>query len=204
MNEAFEEAEWRARHGLFREYRETGEALRQIRDEHQAQWRPIYDTWTRYLNERLSICRQTAACWIRAAEVAADLSSRDDTLRLPVRHANLLGRFQDPEVRYELARKIQPLTYTEAADLVTDYANTLLNTTTPRPPKAGRDDEPNQALAQLDAILRGTAALDRASLAHAASRLGDTHRRRLARKTKTAGRALTELSASLRPDTPAS
>src|SRR3954452_6111802 len=87
-DDAFEEAEKRVKQGLFRDYREAGEARRQIRDEEL--WRPLCDTWARYLDERLGICRQTAAYMIRAAEVAADLSSRDDTLLLPVRHANLL------------------------------------------------------------------------------------------------------------------
>jgi hypothetical protein len=196
-DDAFEEAEQRARRGLFREYRETGEALRQLRDEHEAQWRPRYKTWTRYLNEDLGICRQTAACWIRAAEVAEDVSSRDDRLRLPVRHANLLGRFPDPDVRFELAKKIQHLSYTDATRLVIDFADQLVNTTTAVPPKAGRTDERNEALAQLDAILGACTALDTASLARAGSRLGTERKRRLARKAKGAASVLIEVSARL-------
>jgi hypothetical protein len=199
-DEAFEEAERLARQGLLREYRETGEALRQIRDEHEAQWRTRYGTWTHYLNESLGICRQTAACWIRAAAVAEGLSSRDDTLQLPVRHANLLGRFPDPDVRFELATKIQHLSYTDAAHLVIDFADKLANTTRAVPPKAGRHDERNEDLALLDAILGGCTSLDTASLVRAGSRLGAERKRRLARKAKRAARVLMDVSAKLGPE----
>jgi hypothetical protein len=83
-DDGFREAEQRVEQGVFKDYREAGEAFRQIRDEKQEQWRPAYGTWTHYLEVRFGMCRQTAAYMIRAAEVAADLSSRDDTLRLPV------------------------------------------------------------------------------------------------------------------------
>jgi hypothetical protein len=195
-DEAFREAEDRVEQGLYRDYVEAGEAFRQIRDEQQEQWRPTYDTWARYVEERHGICRQTAAYMIRAAEVAVGLSSRDDTLRLPVRHANLLGRFRDPEVRFELAKKIRPLTFSEAMHVVIDFSNELLNTTTAGLSKPGRGER-CESLAQLDAIVRGCASLDKASLGRAASRLGDERRRRLARKAAAAGRSLTQLSEAL-------
>src|SRR5437763_4629505 len=63
------EAERRAEQGLFKDYREAGDALRQIRDEDQDQWRPVYRTWTHYLSARLGICRQTAAYMIKAPKL---------------------------------------------------------------------------------------------------------------------------------------
>jgi NAD(P)H-dependent FMN reductase len=196
-DDGFYEAEQRVETSLYRDYREAGEALRQIRDEQRARWLTLYGTWTHYLNERLGICRQTAAYMIRAAEVAADLSSRDDTLRLPARHANLLARFDDSEVRLNLAIKIQHLSFKEAARLVIDFSKELMNKTTTTLPKAGRNDERSEALAQLDGILRSCRALDTASLAQAASRLEDGQRRRLERRVKAAARKLKEVSATL-------
>jgi hypothetical protein len=196
-DEAFREIELRVEHDLFHGYRETGELLRQIRDDHQEQWRPLYVTWERYVEQRFGICRQTAAYTIRAAEVAADLSSRDDTLRLPVRHANLLARFDDSDVRLKLAIKIQLLPFKKAAQLVIDFSEELTNTATAPPPRVGRSDERNQALAQLDGILSACAALDEQSLAGAASRLGADSKRRLARRAKVAARTLSEVSAKL-------
>jgi hypothetical protein len=199
-DDGFREVEERAERGLFKDYCEAGEALRQLRDEKQEQWRPVYRTWTRYLNERLGICRQTAAYMIRAAEVAADLSSRDDTLRLPVRHAYLLARFPDSDVRLKLAIEIQHLTFAKAARLVIDFSEKLMNTTSKAAPKAGRGDERSEALAQLDAILRRCVALDKAALAGAASRLDQARRRNLAQKAATAARVLTEVSVTFEPE----
>jgi hypothetical protein len=197
-DDGFYDAEQRVEASLYRDYREAGEALREIRDEREAQWLPLYGSWTRYLDGRLGICRQTAAYMIRAAEVAADLSSRDDTLRLPARHANLLARFEDSEIRLNLAIKIQHLTFKEAARLVIDFSSELMDTATPAPPpKASRNDERSEALMQLDGILRGCKALDKESLAHASSRLGDQQRRRLARRVNAAARTLNEVSAKL-------
>src|SRR5579862_9451156 len=113
-DERFAEIETRAEQALFRDYRAAGEALRQIRDEERACWVPLFSTWEQYVRQRWDISRQHANYIIQASEVAADVSSRDDAPGLALRHAALLHKFKDPDVRRKLAASIARLKFTDA------------------------------------------------------------------------------------------
>jgi hypothetical protein len=104
--------------GLFRDYVKTGEALRAIA-RGKGYRHHGYTTFNAYLREHVGIARQTASDWVRAAEVAADLTARAVTVRLDMRHAVLLYQLP-PEVRCELAPLIADLPIRKAAAIVTE------------------------------------------------------------------------------------
>lgn len=109
------ELERRAEQGLYRDYQQAGEALRAIRD--GGLYRATHRGFGAYVEERFGCARSTAYALIQAAEVAADLSARSDTVRVPARHAQLLFPFPS-DVRLALANVIGPLTVREAQALV--------------------------------------------------------------------------------------
>ena len=111
--------EERVERGFFRDWREAGDALEQIRD--NSLYQPEYANFREYVEKRYGIHRATAYSYIHAAAVARDLSSRDDTLNLPQRHAAILFRF-DADTRYEVAKEIQFLSFRHAMHAVLERA----------------------------------------------------------------------------------
>lgn len=104
---------------LFTDFREAGEALAEIRDGRL--YREDFGSFAAYVEGRFSIHRTTAYGLIQAATVAADLESARADIRLPARHAQLLYRFSSNE-RLRVARKIEGMSYREAARFVIDQA----------------------------------------------------------------------------------
>jgi hypothetical protein len=145
--------EERVERGLFRDWRETGEALEQIRDEKL--YRPQYPSFRAYVEGRYEMHRGTAYGFIQAADVMRDLSSRDDTPNLPQRHAQLLYRF-DTETRVEVAREIALLSFREASLVVIERAATA----TPSFANPEDDIERDAELELLDYALRAILGLN--------------------------------------------
>jgi len=109
--------EQRIRDGLFRDYVETGEALKEFRD--RKLYRP--STFGEYVKEHFGCSRATAYEYIQGAEVAAVLSTRSDIL-LPVSHARLLFRLlDDPDTLRMLAHEVHGMTANEAKRHLIDY-----------------------------------------------------------------------------------
>ena len=125
--ERFAALEKRAERGLFRDYRNAGEALRELRDEQRACWEPEYGSWGQYIEKRWGISRQHAYFLIQGSEVAKDLSSGDDAPLLPGRHAALLYRFKDTDLRRKLAVEIAPLNFRRANAHVISVFSSLAN-----------------------------------------------------------------------------
>jgi hypothetical protein len=168
-HESFAEAEERAERALYRNYPAAGEALRQIRDEERACWVPVYRTWERYLRERWDISRQHGNYLIQAAQVTADLSSPDDAPRLPLRHAALLHRFKDADVRRELAAAIAPLKFPDAQRHVIAAQRKSRGENVTVPPA---NDPTDAALSALRGIATQCRTLDVKTAVGAISRLG--------------------------------
>jgi hypothetical protein len=85
-----EELEQRAEQALNHDYRVAGRAIRQLHD--QGEWRTDHGTWGKYVLERFGVSRGHSYALMNAAEVADDVSSVDDTIQLPQRHAAILRR----------------------------------------------------------------------------------------------------------------
>lgn len=191
-DERFSALEKRAESALYKDYREAGEALKQIRDEEQACWRPLHGSWERYCRERWGISRQHACYLIQGAEVARDVSSRDDAPRLPLRHSTLLYRFKQPAVRRELAALIAPMTFREATRYVVD-ATTKSSGDTGRQTVRG-SDQPT-VLVDLEVLLTSCRRLDLGAVSRAISFLDKRRRNALLRDLDNAASHLAALRA---------
>jgi hypothetical protein len=191
--ERFAVLEERAQRGMFRDYRDTGEALRQIRDEEQACWKADYGTWERYIRERWGISRQHANYFIQAAVVAADLSSRDDDPPLPLRHAALLYRFDDPDQRRSVAATIAPMSFAASTRYVTELVVGPVERTRRKVKK-----EASGQLHTLATAIRIVDSLDVEMTAAAIGQLDVRRRKQLLRRIEHAGAKLNSVAARAR------
>lgn len=192
--ELFAALEKRADRGLFRDYRDAGEALRQIRDEERPCWQPRYGSWSKYIEERWGISRQHANYLIQAAEVAADLSSCDDAPPLPARHAALLHRFAATEIRRQLAGEIAPLNFRQAsARVIAVFASLEKGTSRPKPARRKPLRARKRPLSDLDVVLNACLKLELQATAAALLQLDEHRRKRVLRDIRKASRRLAEL-----------
>ncbi|MGZ4391281.1 MAG: hypothetical protein ACXVRK_04015 [Gaiellaceae bacterium] len=197
--ERFAALERRADRGLFRDYRDGGEALRQLRDEERACWEPEYGGWGQYIEKRWGISRQHANYLIQASEVAAELSSCDDAPPLPARHAALLYRFKDTDIRRRLANEIAPLNFRKAsAHVISVFASLTNGPTRTRPPRRKPLKASRRPLSDLDVALNACLNLELGPTAAAIRQLDEHRRERVRRDIRKASRYLAELDRSVK------
>ena len=186
-----EELERRAEEALFHDYRVAGRAIRQLHD--QREWLSDHETWGEYVLERFGVSRGHSYVLMNAAEVADDVSSVDDTLRLPQRHAAMLRPVRDASACEPRAR-IQRLSQSAAFDVVhAELKKKDLRVNQVAPPPR---EEPNE-LRQLDKALAELELVRDDELAAAASSMRMQDKNRLTRRLRANVRKLRQLEANI-------
>jgi hypothetical protein len=197
--ERFAALERKAERGLFRDYRDAGEALRQLRDEERACWEPEYGTWGEYIEKRWGISRQHTYFLIQGSEVAKDLSSCDDAPALPARHAALLYRFKDTDIRRRLASEIAPLNFRQAnAHVISVFSSLANGTARPKPRRRKPLRASRRPLSELDVGLNACLNLELHPTAAAIRQLDEHRQKRVLRDIRKASRQLAELDRMVR------
>jgi hypothetical protein len=177
-----DELEKRIERGFRRDWREAGEALREVHD--SKLYLGEFPSFAAHVEARFEVHRTTAYDYMNAAEVAAEVSARAD-IQLLQRHAELLYRSKDSDTRVNLARRIAMLSAREAAAVVRDAERPE------GPPSAstrGLVHERDPAIAAVADVARACLDLDAVDVARALETLepeaSDKLRQELARAAR--------------------